>query len=111
MYNLFYFIATTALLLITIKKISMANESLQELLDRIGALEQGGVQTAQSLTNIAADITRIKDSLPTSGGIDAAGVEQLRTKLTNAETAINAAQSQAAGLDLENEPEAPAPTE
>lgn len=81
----------------------MQNESLQELKDRIGALEQGGVQTAQSLTNIAADITRIKDGLPTSGGIDAAGVEELRASLTSAEASISAAQNQAAALDSENE--------
>lgn len=81
----------------------MQNESLQELKDRIGALEQGGVATAQSLTNIAADITRIKDGLPASGGIDAAGVEELRASLTSAEASISAAQNQAAALDSENE--------
>lgn len=94
-----------------LKLLQMANESLQELLDRVSALEQGGVQTQQSLTNIAADITRIKEGLPTEGGIDAAGVEQLRTSLTNAENAITAAKSQAASLDLENEPAPPPPTE
>lgn len=94
MYNLFYFIATTALLLIIIKKISMSQETLDQLTGKVSAV-------TTSLTNIKDDITRIKDSLPTSGGLTEAEVAALSSQL-------DAAVVSADTLDKENEP---APTE
>jgi predicted nucleic acid-binding Zn-ribbon protein len=66
----------------------------QEILDQLTA-KVNAVTT--SLANIKDDITRIKDSLPTSGGLTEAEVADLSAKL-------DAAVSQADTLDKENEP-------
>lgn len=89
MINLFYFIGTTILLLITIKKIDMSQETLDQLTNKVNSV-------TTSLTNIKDDITRIKDSLPTSGGLTEAEVATLSAQLDAAVTAADT-------LDKENE--------
>lgn len=65
----------------------------QEILDEL----QGKVNEANtSLTNIRADIQKIKDSLPAEGGLTAAEVATLRESLAGLA-------SGAAALDAENE--------
>jgi len=91
--------------------LKMANETLQELLTRVQGLEQSAVQTMQSLSNIDADIDRIKEGLPQTGGLTEAEVVELRSSLDQAQTAITAAKDAAASLDLENEPAPPAEPE
>lgn len=94
----------------TLKKILklqiMSDQNLQELLAKVLNLEQSGIATAESLTNIAADITAIKEGLPATGGLTEEEVSTLRSSLTKAETAITNAKNAAASLDAEN----PAPT-
>lgn len=55
-------------------------------------------QVVSSLTNIKDDITRIKENLPTDGGLTADEVATLRADLT-------AAVDKAVALDQENEVE------
>lgn len=75
----------------------MSQETLDQLTGKVSAV-------TTSLTNIKDDITRIKDSLPTSGGLTEAEVAALSSQLDAAVTSADT-------LDKENEPEVPAPTE
>lgn len=72
-----------------LKITTMSQEILDELNNKVLGLKN-------SLTNIKADIQKIKDSLPTTGGLTEAEVASLRTSLDEAGT-------QAAELDAENE--------
>lgn len=92
---------------IIIKKLTMSELNLQELLTKVQGLEQSGVEVQTSLTNIAGDITAIKEGLPATGGLTEAEVAIVRTSLERAELSITAAKNAAANLDAEN----PAPTE
>lgn len=91
---------------IIIKKLTMSELNLQELLTKVQGLEQSGVEMQTSLTNIAGDITAIKEGLPATGGLTEEEVATLRTSLESAEASITAAKNAAANLDAEN-PAAP----
>lgn len=67
----------------------MSQEILDQLTGKVSAV-------TTSLTNIKDDITRIKDSLPTSGGLTEAEVAALSSQLDAAVTAADT-------LDKENE--------
>lgn len=82
----------------------MANETLQELLTKVQGLEANADAVNTSLTNIAGDITRIKESLPAEGGLTAEEVATLKTALEGAEAKISALATSADTLDKENEP-------
>lgn len=73
----------------------MSQEILNELTGKVTGLKT-------SLTNIQGDITRIKNGLPTTGGLTEEEVATLRGEL---DTAV----SQADSLDKENEEEGPTP--
>lgn len=83
----------------------------QETLAQLKALAQRAnaaldTQTT-ALTNIAGDITRIKDGLPTTGGLTEAEVADLKADMEGVATKAETAASAADALDKENEPEAP----
>jgi hypothetical protein len=82
-------ISIPVLLLIILKKIIMAQETLDALMAKATAAET-------SLTNIKADITKIKEGLPTTGGLTADEVATLSSKL-------DALAGSADALDKENE--------
>lgn len=65
----------------------------KETADELKALAKA---TATSLANIRADITTIKESLPTAGGLTEGEVDELRTELNNVATEADV-------LDKENE--------
>lgn len=67
----------------------MSQETLDQLTAKVNAV-------TTSLTNIKDDITRIKEGLPTSGGLTEAEVSALSAQL---DAAVSAADS----LDKENE--------
>jgi ABC-type transporter Mla subunit MlaD len=76
-----------------LKQIKHTTTMSQEILDSLNAKADAA---AASLTNIKTDITKIKESLPTEGGLTADEVAQLSAKL-------DAVVSQADSLDKENE--------
>lgn len=80
-----------------LKLLEMSKEILDQLMAKVD-------QANTSLTNIRADIIRIKDSLPTTGGLTAEEVTVLAGRLDTLANDINT-------LDKENEPEAPEPEE
>lgn len=86
-----------------LNQLQMANETLQELKNRIAGLEQKADAAAQSLSNIGGDIARIKEGLPEEGGLSAAEVGDLRTSLDGLEAKVNGFASAAESLDKENE--------
>lgn len=77
------------LLVQLLKKVTMSQEILAELQSKVDAANT-------SLTNIRADIQKIKDTLPAEGGLTADEVASLRTSL-------DSLASGAAALDAENE--------
>ncbi len=87
-----------------LKQQKMAQETLDQLLAKVTAQETSIASLTTSVSNIAADIQRIKDSLPTEGGLTAEEVAALSARLDEASTAAAGAATQADTLDKENEP-------
>lgn len=101
---------TTALLLLIIKQLQMAAETLAELKALAQRANTALDTQSTAITNIAADIQRIKDGLPTTGGLNDAEVAELRTDLEAVATKAEAAATAADTLDKENEaPTTPTP--
>lgn len=84
---------------------TMADETLQELKALAQRASAGMDQANTSLANIKEDITRIKDGLPTAGGLTADEVAQLKVDLEGAAGKAEATAASADALDKENEPE------
>lgn len=89
-----------------LKIVNMSQEILQELQQKADAATTALNNANTSLTNISADIQRIKDSLPAEGGLSAAEVEQLRSSLDGVVTTASNTAAAADALDKENEPTA-----
>jgi hypothetical protein len=80
-----------------IKLAIMSNAALEAAKAKVGEIET-------RLTNIEEDISRIKENLPSEGGLTEAEVAELNTTLDNVI-------AKAKGLDEANEPEETEPTE
>ncbi len=74
------------------------------MLAKVTAQEISIASLTTSVSNIAVDIQRIKDSLPTEGGLTAEEVAALSARLDEVSTAAAGAATQADNLDKENEP-------
>lgn len=102
MIHIISYIAIIVLLSIIIKKQIMSQEILDELIAKANTANEKADATMNSLSAIREDITDIKNSLPTVGGLSPDEVAALRTKLEETVSKNTGVAEAAAALDAEN---------